>query len=274
MKNLLTHNLVDTLGDSEVSDSFKIENNWNDDYCQPHRFSVKSRPIAVSSEVHTNDLKSAYTRIESRKKEALYKMNVQYNILLKMRKDYMSLTKESMHIQKELNTRETLIRVNQNSSISRKVKMQVDKVKQSICEHQDEVNKIVVDGKIMDGSTKAMLNIGEMEIPTIQPSTSKDTSLAGFEPAENDTNEDKQSTESKHTPEKDLVVDDGGTDNGAAESMDVDVSSIHEDDSSKFVPENDTEMKSEVVDKEDSEHFQSEKSLDMDVDLLSPDIFK
>ena len=290
MNTLLTHNLVDTVGDSKLGDTFKTERDcklgdtfktetdW-DDYGQPQRFSVKSRPLVISNVVRTKDLKSAFGRIESRKKETLYKMNWQYDILLNIRKEYISLTKESMHIQRELNARETLLRLDTNSPIRHKINMQVENVKRSITENAGEVNKIVVDGEIMEGSTKAIIDDGKMDIDNSQPSTSRDTSFSSKEPVvdidnsqpstSRDTsfaskepagNDSKQELSNDFSSEKDSAVNCERTGNYLDESMEVEDAGVSNDGGSHL------ESEKKPID--------LDKSSDMDVDLLSPEVFK
>ena len=193
VKNLLKNELSEIIDDDTILNELKqckTENPSDRKLTPPQRFSIKLPPLPSGRNVRTEDLKIAFSRLERRKMDTLYQMNKQYEILVHLQNDFVTLTRQSLHIKKELNTQETLQNLNADQNILRKIRMQVNKVEQIIDRESDGVSKIM---SKQDDSTICIYQNNPNNY-VAKSSTSKDTLQARFDPVKIDCSMDTNDT--------------------------------------------------------------------------------
>ena len=185
VKSILTNDISEIIGDKDISqelDKIKTEPGLQSLSIKSDHFSMKYGPIHVSKDVCLKDLRSAYLCLENRNMDKLYRINVQYESLLKMRDDYLQLTRQSLRIQKELNACETLQKLPAIKSLPHTLQMKVDAVEQSMISKADDVDKIIAQQNNSDDDLSIDDDIKPPSVSEPKPSCSKDTSQAQFEP--------------------------------------------------------------------------------------------
>ena len=216
-----------------------------------------------------------------------------------MRNDFISLIEQSIKVKKELNARETLQNIPTDGNMGRKIKMQVDKIQRRIIQESAGVNNIIKKQQPMPndlvGSGASPLKPSSCELTQAVPSTSYDTSVAGFQKLDTAPNTDmpqiplnKMDIASVHkddcTVSKDEKLNSSHVTDGELklENLDTDVDlpvgyNRDKDDGPKQSSQTKkTEDQYEADNEMEMSDYSSDfdTASDMDVNVLLPEVFK